>query len=442
MDNKTKLLIGGLIAGILVIAGLAYLVLKGISGTGTQQNVTLQMWGVFDDSSYFSEAIGNFEKTNPNIHVIYRKFNYDEYESQLLNSFAAGTGPDIWLMHNTWLPKSFNKIQPLPQTIKGQKEPLLTLKSFQDQFVDVTVKDLTANGQIYGLPLYVDTLALYYNRDLFNSVGITTPPKTYDELNDDVARLTQLDASGNISRSGIAMGTSRNINRSTDVLGMLMLQSGVNMTDSGHAAATFAKSVDSKNVGEVALQYYTDFANPVKQVYTWNPQQHYSIDAFANGETAMMLNYSHQIPVIRSKSARFNFAIASAPQIAGSPIAVSYADYWAPTVAKQSLHGIEAWKFLVYLSSAKGAVSYVNASHRPSARRDLIEQQKNDPDLGIFATQALTARSWYQVDGGAIEKIFAEMIDAVHYGRNSVSQALEAAENQVNVLMSKTRAQF
>ena len=68
-----------------------------------------------------------------------------------------------------------------------------------------------------------------------------------------------------------------------------------------------------------------------------------------------------------------------------------------------------------------------------------LEQQKSDPDLGVFATQALAARSWYQVDNSAIESIFAEMIDDVNYGRASVREAIRAAENKVSVLMARSR---
>ena len=67
----------------------------------------------------------------------------------------------------------------------------------------------------------------------------------------------------------------------------------------------------------------------------------------------------------------------------------------------------------------------------------MIEQQRNDPDLGVFAVQAISARSWYQIDSSAVETIFAEMIDNVNYGRLSVRDALEAAENKVNVLMAR-----
>ncbi len=434
--SQTKLLIIGAVGGLVVIILLTFLVLKGV-GSNQTKTVTLQFWGTFDDATFYNDAIADFEKTNPSIKVIYRKFNFEDYEKQLIDSFAAGTGPDIWLLHNTWLTKHIDKISPLPQqTLSGSKTPLFTLKQFQEQFVDVATEDLTANNQIYALPIYVDTLALYYNKDMFNSAGITTPPASWDNFNDDVKKLTTLDSRGNITRAGAAIGTAKNVNRSTDILGLLMLQSGVKMTSSDNTSATFAHQVNNQPVGETALQYYTDFANQSKQVYTWNDTLHYSIDAFIEGSTAMMFNYSHQIPTIRSKSARFNFGIAPMPQIAGTPIAVNYASYWAPTVSKQSKNPNEAWKFLVYLSSTRGDSFYVNAANRPSSRRDLIEQQKVDPDMGVFATQALSAKSWVQTDNSSIETVLANMIDDVNYGRASIRDALSAAENKVSVIMS------
>lgn len=437
--SQTKLIFIGLGVGVVVVIVLLVLVLGSVGGGKQARQATLQFWGAFDDSSFYEKAIAEFERLNPGVRIVYRKLNFEDYEKELVNSFAAGTGPDIWLMHNTWLPKHGDKIFPLPQIVKGEKKPLFTLKDFQDQFLDVAFNDLTSNGQIYALPIYIDTLGLYYNKDLFNSAGITGPPKTWDDFNEDVRRLTTVDSRGNISRSGAAIGTARNINRSTDILMLLMLQSGVQMTDSDRNSATFSRPVQGEAVGERALQYYTDFANLTKQVYTWNDQQHYSIDAFTEGNVAMMFNYSHHISTIRSKSSRFNFGTAQVPQVSGSPTAINFASYWAPTVSKQSKNAVTAWKFLVYLSSQKGALYYVNVSNRPSARRDLIDQQKSDPDLGVFAIQALSARSWYQVDNSAIETIFADMVDDVNLGRASVRDALSAAEDKVNVLMARTK---
>ena len=63
--------------------------------------------------------------------------------------------------------------------------------------------------------------------------------------------------------------------------------------------------------------------------------------------------------------------------------------------------------------------------------------QRNDPRLGVFAVQALSAKSWYQIDNGAIDQILAEMIDDVNYKRKKITQALRAAETAVSTLMTK-----
>ncbi|TSC90905.1 MAG: Uncharacterized protein CEN90_737 [Parcubacteria group bacterium Licking1014_17] len=436
------MIIIGVPAGLVVLVLALFLVLRGIgSGGKIPQSISLSFWGTYDSSVAFRDAISAYEKTYPNIHIEYRQLLPNEYEDSLIQAFAANSGPDIWMMHNTWLLKHWDKILQLPQTAaKGEKKPLFTYKQFQEQFVDVTDKDLTFNQEIYGLPLYTDNLALFYNKDMFNTAGIANPPRTWDDFNTDVERLTLKDERGNIIRSGAAIGTAQNINRSTDILSMIMIQHGTIMTDDEAKTATFADQVEGVSVGEKSLQYYTDFAQPIKgERYTWNESQHYSIDAFAEGNAAMMFNYSHNISILRGKSGRLNFGVAPAPQPAGASINVSYANYWAATVSKQSQYSYEAWRFLTYLTSNQGAKFYLKATGRPSARRDLLELQQSDPDLGVFANQSLTARSWYQPDSKAVETIFAQAINDVNYGKATPREAIQTAQSKVNVLFAKIR---
>jgi len=437
IDNKKLMVI--LVGGIAVLVFLTViLILRNVGGGSTGPRVAVEFWGVFDDRTSFDKIIRDFQSQNPGITVVYRQFSFEDYEKEIVNALAAGTGPDIWMIHQSWLPKHIGKLAPLPEKISGLDQPLMTFRDFQDQFVEVAVQDLTLGGQIYAMPLYVDTLALYYNRDLFNNAGITAPPNSWDEFNSAVERLTKIDSSSNIIQSGAAIGTSQNVNRSTDILTALMLQSGVRMTDINNTSATFSRSVNNTPVGEVALRYYTDFANPNVRTYAWNNSQHYSIDAFTEGTVAMMFNYSHQAGILNQRAARLNYAIAPMPQISESDIK-NYANYWAVAVSKNSPVSNEAWRFTAYLTSKEGASSYLAQTLRPSARRDIIDLQKNDLRLGIFANQALTARSWYQTDNSAIESVFIEMIDNVNFGRLSVKEALQKAEAEVNILMTRSQ---
>jgi multiple sugar transport system substrate-binding protein len=435
-SNKLLLIAGGFL--VIVFFLVVLLVLRSGFGPGDRGGqIHLEFWGVFDDPRFFTQAINAYAELSPGVGITYRNFSPEDYEREILDALATGQGPDIMYIHNTWLTRYKDKLTPLPQD--SAELNLYGLANFRDEFVDTVFADLVDRGEIFAMPLYVDTLALYYNKDLLNSAAIGTPPSTWDEFNDAVERLTKLDARGRFTQSGAAIGTARNINRSTDIVMLLMLQSGVSMVDETKTTAVFSRDVEGRNAGEVALQYYTDFTDPLKRVYTWNDDQNYSIDRFVEGKTAMMFNYSYQIPIIREKAPRLNFGIAPMPQISGTDVVVNYANYWAPAVSLGSQFKTEAWKFLLFLASREGVPTYLETAKRPAARRDLIDFQKADLDLGVFATQALSARNWYQVDNGEIERIFADMIDDVNFGRSSVAEALRTAQNKVSVLMQRLR---
>ena len=91
----------------------------------------------------------------------------------------------------------------------------------------------------------------------------------------------------------------------------------------------------------------------------------------------------------------------------------------------------------MYLNQKENAQKYLEKSKRPTSRRDLIEWQRNDLELAIFVNQVLSARSWYQIDNSAIEKIFADMIESIVLGGETIDQAISRAASQINVLMKK-----
>jgi ABC-type glycerol-3-phosphate transport system substrate-binding protein len=423
----------GAIAFILFISVI--LILRNIGGPSIEQ-ADLEFWGVFDTRQDFAKAIKSFQQNDQGIKITYKQFSFEDYERALIDALAAGAGPDLIMFHHTWLKEHRNKFAPMPEISSITNLPFIIPTQFKEQFVDVAYDDLVYQDQIYGIPLYVDTLALYYNKDMFNTAGITMPPTDWDDFNDNVELLTKFDNQGNIIQAGAAIGTARNINRSTDILSALMVQNGTRMNNATNTLVTFTRSVDGKRVGENALEYYTDFANPLKSVYTWNDSQHYSIDAFIQEEVAMMFNYSHQIPIVQKRFERLNFSVAPMPQFSELDTK-NYANYWAIGVSGASDHKDAAWRFLSYLGSKNGTMEYLNETNRPSARRDIIDVQRNDPQLGVFAVQALSAKSWTQIDNVAVEQIFADMIEDVNFKREDVRRALRAAESSLNTLMSR-----
>lgn len=392
------------------------------------KEVELEFWGVFDDSDIYESLIGDFSSQYPHITINYHKRVNSSYEEDLLEAMATDRGPDIFMIHNTWLPRYQDKIMAAPSD-------LINLKQLQENFVDVVYEDFVLDNYICALPLGVDTLALYYNKDIFNTNGIAQPPADWEEFLSDVAKMTVEDERGNIAKAGAALGTARNINRSTDILSLLMLQSGSEITDRESGKAIFNQQTGGFCPGERALEFYTDFADPLKSVYTWNTRMHYSIDAFYEGKVAMMFNYAYNLPTVRAKAPYLNFAVAAMPQIKEAEKDVNYANYWGLTVSRNSEAPTAAWQFIVWLSEKENMKKYLELTKRPTARRDLINWQKDDPEIGVFAEQALTAYSWYQVDNFSIETILADMIESVVLGEATIKEAVDKAANQINLLV-------
>ncbi len=438
----------------------------GLSGCGFKSSapegyqVSLEIWGVFDDSDAYANAISAYRKINPYVKDIqYRKLSPETYKEDLINAFASGKGPDIFMIRNSWRAPFEDKTAPAP-------EVLLTEREYRGALPDVAATDfIGTDNKIYGIPASVDSLALYYNKDLFNAAGISRAPETWEEVADDVKRLTVIDQFGNITRSGIALGTGTNINRSSDILTVLMLQMGSQMKDSGTDRVNFGDQSSQQ-----AFEFYTQFSRIGSPVYTWNARQHYSIDAFYEGTAAMMVNYSWQYETIKQKNAKLNIGVALLPQF-NREAPVNLANYWGYAVSKDKtpqstptnpekqnyLRVFESWQFLKFLTlhGQKKTVTLINGlsgtskefplltdptkeyldiTHKPAARRDLIAAEQNDVTLAPFAYGNLIAKNWYQGNPEALDGIFIDMIDSVVRGEKNVREALTVGANRTNLL--------
>ena len=59
----------------------------------------------------------------------------------------------------------------------------------KDQFIPSTIKALTLNGKLYGVPYNTNVRVLLYRKDLFEKYGLT-PPKTWDDFLQDAATIS------------------------------------------------------------------------------------------------------------------------------------------------------------------------------------------------------------------------------------------------------------
>lgn len=436
--SKTQVIIIGAIGLVVLFFILIFLgVIPGLkkpgatSGLSSGSQTQINFWGVDEggDSNAIQAVIDEYSKIDKSVSVIYRRFSdSNDYEKTLLDALASGQAPDIFMFHSSWLPKHYAKVSPLSETS-------FPLSELQSLFPQVVEQDFSMNGKTYALPLYIDTLALIYNKDIFNAYAVTSPPQKWADFEALIPQLRQMNGSGQITRAAAAIGGSeKSVHSSSDLLNLLILQFlpvGGKIIDA-YNQANFGSEALS------AFNFYLQFANPSDPNYTWNDNLAYSLDGFSQGQTAMIFDYASQIPLLKAKNPNLNLAVGPMPQFydsSQSQLIRNYAGYWGMAVSNQSKKIPSAWNFILYATANPNASEiFLKASQKPPALLSLIEKYKNDPAMGIFARQALTARSWPQPDSSSVKQIFSDMIQSVLNGRLNSRDALEKAQNEVNAL--------
>lgn len=395
--SKSQLIILGVVALVVII--FAVVVITGIGLRTGGEKASLTVWGI-DSESAFAPAISGFTKEHRGVEIEYKQIQEARYEKDLIDALAAGTGPDIFMLRSDWLSKHGNKIVPAP-------ENSLSIGSFNNNFPQVASQDFTSGNTVYASPLYIDTLALYYNRDIFDKEGIALPPNTWDNFKTAVSR-------GVTASFG---GYSPLVTRATDIINALFMQAGADLSLQNKSFVRFSGSE-----GVRALDLYTDI----------NPPSVDSYSGFADESVGMIIDYQSAKPILLGRNPFLNFGIAPLPQFnPGAPVVP--ARYYGLAVSNKSSSESIAWDFVSYATSnLSAAEGYLLATGRPPALRSLIQEYINTPALGVFASQALIARSWNMPPVEEVSEVFNTMIQSVLSGENNIREALTQAELSIN----------
>lgn len=393
--------------------------------------VTLEYWGVWDTPEQIKPLIEAYQSTHPTIKINYKNFRYEEYERKLLEAWADDRGPDIFAIPVAWLKEYQSRLEPMPAShkipvyeLQGtiKKEAVTVLKEFKGltandvktRYAPIVYENIILDDKIYGLPYSLDTLATFYNLDLLNQAGIPEPIKDFFDLVDQTPQLTRANSDNKIVQSAVALGGTQNIPRFFDIFSSIMLQNGVQAK--GNRFNPLADKDSATRLAQT-FSFYTDFARSGKASYSWSDDLDNAFEMFASGRLVYYFGYSYDAENLRKRGVSFDWGITNFPQTRGAEGTKYYANYWVSVVAKKSKNKGPAWNFVQSTANAELAPTYLTANKRPTALRALLNDQLEDEDVSVFASQVLTADNWYNgYDADSAEKYLADVIDALVRG--------------------------
>ncbi|WP_226037441.1 extracellular solute-binding protein [Aquibacillus saliphilus] len=356
--------------------------------TEEENEITLEYWQYSFDSKVklMDDLIAEFEEANPGIKVKQTNFPYDQYNEQVATQVPAGKGPDVINLFYGWVPTYVDAgyLQPLPQDAFPHEQ-------IEDEFFPL-VEATKMDGEYWTIPTAVRTLALFYNKDLFEEAGLdpNSPPETWEELEDYAVQLTKTDGD-RLEQSGMAWEPAQQ--------GHQWLRDGLTIQAGGQVLGEDRKEVvwGDDPAGLEAFKYWlsfpTDLGTSEQGFFTDD------VTAFITGKAAMNVDGSFRIGSLQSDAPDLNYAVAPLP---GKEAKSTNSSFWTNGITD----GVEgekleaATKFLEFLTTKDVMEQWIEATGELPAKEEVAMQDKyvDDEIYGPFIESLPFANAHFFID--------------------------------------------
>ena len=196
--------------GFFILAGVAVFALyRGSSGGG---DYTVVIWGDIPAHSMNSLLSSSYFTQDDSVSIKYQEKQSSSIEVEFTEALARGEGPDLVILSQDKIWKEKAKLTPIPYANLSEADFKATFVEEAELFLD--------QAGIYALPITIDPMVMYYNRDLLSSAGIANPITGWDEIYDAASALSKRDGAGNLTNSVMALGESVNIPHAKSILSL------------------------------------------------------------------------------------------------------------------------------------------------------------------------------------------------------------------------------
>lgn len=420
------MLIHRLSGRLLALLIIALLITSLIGCAPQRQQVEFVFMKTSDNTEpYWQSVIKDFEAENPGIQVNLHIFTWTEGQQKIQDMINQGNPPTLARVATRWIPQ---------YVAAGLLEPVDSYMTpeFRAQFIPLLINEGSQyEGRTFGLPITVSSRALYYNKDLFQRAGISTPPTNWDELRKDSQAVHALgaDAYGfGIQGNGV-QGTD--VETSTYFYYFLWGNGGDILTKDGtrpafngiegQQAITFLKGMIDDGLTE---------PNP-----TQSSRKNLE-DAFVQGKLSMVITGPWLATRLAKEAPDLHYGLAAIPYQT-TPTTLAAVD--TLILFKQAKNKDAAWKFVEFLYQDKYRLKYDLTEGVLPEKISVAEnsQIKDNPAFAFFMEKLPTGRfEPLNVKSADIATVVAAKLQAAYQGKVNPIEALNEAAAQVLQMLS------
>ena len=347
----------------------------------------LRVWVMQEDQG-LRAAFRRFERMHPGWKIVETIYAASEGEGaqKLMTAIVGGSPPDVLMQDRfnigEWAARA--AFRPLDDLIAGSQGDGRPDPVREADFYPTAWREGVYEGRPYGVPLSIDTRALYYNEDHLRDAGFVdgqgnvVPPKTWQELRDYTVRLTRRDADGRIERLGFAPSYG---NSWLYIYGFL--NGGKFMSDDGRTAL-----LNSPQIVE-ALAYMRDLYDLVGGAARANSfltgQTGNEFDPFGTGRVSMKIDGDFSLKLLAEYYPSLPFAVAPPPAPAGRET-TTWSGGFSYVIPQTAPDPKMSFELIRYLVSDDGwdVQHQVNARYSASKGRAFIPQMTAQPAVNAL----------------------------------------------------------
>ena len=370
---------------VALMAGLM-VVLAACGGTGSSAGTsgTVTLKTIFMKQAAYSEddvkAMADaFTAKNPNIKVDLEFVAYEALHDKIVTDQAGGAGQyDTVLVDTPW-PAEFADakiIQDITDKIPAD---------FKSGVFDTAWTSAGYKGKYYGVPWINDTKFFFYNKKMLTDAGITSPPKTWDEV---LTAAKAVKAKGTVEFPLVWSWTQAEavICDWAELAGTMggadFIDDSGNAkfnTGGGLAALEFMKkTIEDGLTNPASLGFIEDDVNKT----------------VGAGQAAMALNWTYGLSVLNDpakSTVAGQIAVAAAPGTAETPTA-GVNGGMSIALTTSTKHPAEALKFALWMASQAMQEKYdANTLPEWKASFDNPDVTKSAPELFAAAKEQFAA---------------------------------------------------
>lgn len=380
------------------------------------QDVTVRMWSIDDEIRPAWNYAREFSEVDNGITIEYRQIPFDDLVNEAMRGFATGQAPDLIAVDNPEHALFASRGAFLDITDMVAASDVID----PDNYFPGPLASVTWDDRLYGVPKATNTIALYYNKDMFEANGLdpNDPPATWDELVDAARALN--DPANNVY--GIAFSAKANEEGTFQFLPWAQMAGGgydkINTPGAVEALETWKTILDER------------LASPD----TLTRGQWDSTGTFNSGNAAMVISGPWELTRMLDE-ADFDWGVGLLPvPEEGAPRSSAMGDFnWA--IFATTEHPDEAFQAIEYFVSQDDRL--VPEFGLVPARSDLeipeTGESLKDAALEVFMEQLQYARPrGPHPEWPKISKAIQDAIQAALTGQMSAQQALDRAQSQID----------